>query len=252
VVVLLPLLVALASPGADLDDLLARFWAAPTVAGRAVVADEVVTSGVGFGEVLAGLRRGRDYSADVPRGRLLRERTGVGGLRHPYMILVPEDYTPGKRWPVRLDLHGGMGAEEWKGLDGAWSPHWRAAHEQIVVVPAGWWDSMWWEWSQVENLEAILREVRATWNVDENAVVAFGSSDGGATLFFLAMRQPDRLAGLAGTVAPPDRLTIRCACRTSASASSATSSGTRSAIRCPTASRGPPSAPTATTAGPGW
>jgi hypothetical protein len=63
-----------------------------------------------------------------------------------------------------------------------------------------------WEWSQVENFAAILREVRATWNIDENRVVMYGGSDGGAALFFQAMRTPDRWAGYAGHVAPPDRL----------------------------------------------
>lgn len=65
---------------------------------------------------------------------------------------------------------------------------------------------MWWEWRQVENIEAILAEVRATWNIDENRVLAYGCSDGGAALFFHAMWQPDRFAGYAGSVAPPDRL----------------------------------------------
>lgn len=188
-----------------LEALLARFWAAPSPGARAEVAAEIVASGAAFEEVHAGLARGRSYADTVPRGRLVRERQGVGG-RHPYMILVPEDYTPAKRWPVRLDLHGGMGAKEWKGRDGAWSSGWKEAFDQIVIVPAGWWDSMWWEWSQVSNFEAILKEVRATWNIDENRVVVYGGSDGGAALFFHAMRQPDRYAGYAGHVAPPDRL----------------------------------------------
>ena len=169
-------------------------------------AQPVADSATAFATAAAEVRRGRDYAEDVPRGRLLRERKGVGGLRHPYMILVPEDYDPKRRWPVRFDLHGGMGAKEWRELDGAWSPGWQKVSRQIVIVPAGWWDSMWWEWSQVENFEAILREVRATWNIDENRVVLFGSSDGGAALFFQAMRTPDRWAGYAGVVAPPDRL----------------------------------------------
>lgn len=197
------------APGAGQQGLegdLQRFWSAPSPQERAAVARAIVAGGASFETVLGGLRRGRAYADDVPRGRLLRERTGVGGLRHPYMILVPQDYDPARRWPVRFDLHGGMGADEWKELDGSWSPGWREAREQIVVVPAGWWDSMWWEWSQVESFEAILREVRATWNVDEDRVVLYGGSDGGAALFFQAMRQPDRWAGYAGHVAPPDRL----------------------------------------------
>lgn len=183
-----------------------RFVGANEPAARLALVPEVLDSGISFEDALAALRRGRAYSADVPTGKLLRERTGHGGLRHPYVILVPPDYSPGERFPVRVDLHGGMGAKEWKELDGAWSPGWRPVRGQFVVLPAGWWDSMWWEWSQVENLEAILREVRATWNVDEDRVVLAGASDGGAALYFHAMRSPDRWAGYAGSIAPPDRL----------------------------------------------
>jgi len=198
---------AYVEPGtADLAALVRRFWAAPDVATRDAVAAEIVASGASFEAVAAELPHGRAYSADVPRGRLLRERAGIDGLRHPYMILAPEDYDPARTWPVRLDLHGGMGADEWEELDGSWSPGWGEVRGAFVVCPAGWWDSMWWEWSQVESIEAILRELRATWNVDEDRVVAYGASDGGAALFFLAMRRPDRFSGYAGHVAPPDRL----------------------------------------------
>lgn len=183
-----------------------RAFLAGDLAQSQAAAARIVESETAFEDVLAGLRRGRTYSDDAPRGRLLRERSGVGGRRHPYMILVPEDYTPAKRWPVRFDLHGGMGAGEWKALDGAWSSGWREARNQIVIVPAGWWDSMWWEWSQAENFQAILREAKSTWNIDEDRVVLYGSSDGGAALFFQAMRTPDRWAGYSGHVAPPDRL----------------------------------------------
>lgn len=191
-----------AEPPVDLSS----FWEATTVAERAAAGERLAASGAAFEPVLAALRRGRPYPPDVERGRILRERTGANGLRHPYMILVPEDYDPEIAYPVRLDLHGGMGASEWKELDGAWSPGWRSVSGAIVVAPAGWWDSMWWEWSQAENIEAILREVVRTWNVDVDRVVAYGGSDGGAALFFLAMRQPDRFHGFAGHVAPPDRL----------------------------------------------
>lgn len=202
--IVLPLTTA--ARGSDLDALMARFWAATTPEERTDVGQEIAATDATFDAVLSRLRRGRSYSESVPRGRLLRERVGVNGLRHPYMILVPEDYSPDVRWPVRVDLHGGMGAEEWAELDGSWSPGWREARGQIVVVPAGWWDSMWWEWSQVENVEAILSEVRRTWNIDEDRVVVYGSSDGGAGLFFHAMRSPDRYASYVGHVAPPDRL----------------------------------------------
>jgi hypothetical protein len=191
----------------QLQDLIDRFWAAVGDPERAEAAAMIAASGAPFDAVYGALRRGRTYSDDVPRGRLLRTRVGINGLTHPYLIIVPDDYTPDRTWPLRLDLHGGMGASEWTEADGAWARGWTTTTGAFVVLPAGWWDSMWWEWSQAENVEAILREVQATWNIDENRVVAYGGSDGGAALFFHAMRRPDRYTGYAGHVAPPDRLT---------------------------------------------
>lgn len=121
----------------QLESLMASYWGAVDSATRAEIGAELASSGIGFDELHAQLQRGRPYAQDVPRGKLLRERR-AGGLRHPYMILVPEDYDPQRRWPMRLELHGGMGADEWTELDGAWSPDWRSAHGQIVIVPAGW------------------------------------------------------------------------------------------------------------------
>jgi hypothetical protein len=209
---MLCLAIALAAAQDDSAALVERFLNAPTPAARAEAADELVETDADFWKVHALLEAGRGYAEDVPRGRLLRSMTGTDGLDHKYMILVPEDYTPDRCWPVRWDLHGGMGAEEWTELDGSWSPGWTGARDQIVVIPAGWWDSMWWEWSQAHSFEAILDEVKRTWNVDENRVVMYGGSDGCIGTYFYAMRQPDRWAGYAGHVGSPDRL-VRVALR---------------------------------------
>ncbi|MCP3918346.1 MAG: hypothetical protein GY711_22590 [bacterium] len=158
---------------ATLESCIERFLAAPPGTEREAAMRDVLETRPDFDEVYALLERGRAYPKDVPTGRILRERTGTNGLRQ-------------KRYFTRVDLHGGMGATEWKELGGSWSPGWKPLSDQIVIVPAGWWDSMWWEWSPAENLEAILSEAKRTWNVDENRVVLTGSSDGGIALFFQA------------------------------------------------------------------
>jgi|GEM_PF-2177722 len=208
---LLPLLLLQASAEPDAPERsheawAAEFWAGPTVEERNRVARAWIATEPPFVEVLAALEDGRRYATDAPKGYLLRKRTGSGGLVHPYLIIVPEHYTPDRTWPVRLELHGGMGAGPWDPEAAEWAGGWNRAGDQFMVIPAGWWGSKWWQASQVENIEAILRELRATWNVDEDRVVAVGTSDGGAGLFFLAMRTPDRFASYAGFVAPPDRL----------------------------------------------
>lgn len=184
----------------------ANFWASSTVEERDRVARAWIATDPAFEEVLNALEDGRRYAADAPTGYLLRKRTGSGGLVHPYLIIVPKHYSPDRLWPVRLELHGGMGAGAWDPEAAKWAGGWNRTGDQFMVIPAGWWGSKWWQASQVENIEAILRELRATWNIDEDRVVAVGTSDGGAGLFFLAMRRPDRFASYAGFVAPPDRL----------------------------------------------
>ena len=189
------------TPAPHLD----AFWRAADEAGRAEAARDVVAAEPPLEEVLAELRAGRPYAGDVPRGRSFL-RHDVRGVSHPAVVLVPEDYDPATRYPVRLELHGGMGAPPWDPDEGAWDGGWTRARNQIVVFPAGWRDSMWWQASQVDHLERLLATVGRTWNVDEDRVVVSGTSDGGAAAWFLALRRPDRFAGYAGFVAPPDRL----------------------------------------------
>ena len=61
-------------------------------------------------------------------------------------------------------------------------------HDRIAVIPLSWNESLWWQASQVESLRGILSDVKRTYNVDENRVVAFGSSDGGTGVYFLGFR----------------------------------------------------------------
>ena len=191
---------------AALDAAIADFLAAPGPDARLALVDDVIATGADFDDVFARLRAGRTYSTDVPRGRLVRQRVGDDGTLYPYIILIPESYDPAIAYPVRFELHGGMGVDAWDPDDGAWAGPWQPISEQIVVLPAGWWDRMWWEGAQVDNVEAILDEVKRTWHIDENRVVLVGSSDGCIALFFHAMRHPDRWAGYGGHVGPPDRL----------------------------------------------
>jgi predicted esterase len=107
-----------------------------------------------------------------------------------------------------------MGAPEWKELDGSWSSWGSIAFEDFdsdffVVVPAGWNDSMWWEHSQHRNFHAILAEMKRTWNIDEDRITMFGSSDGAIAEWFWAFRDPDPWTGYIGWVGFPARLTNR-------------------------------------------
>ncbi len=142
-----------------------------------------------FQEVYQQLRRGPDFSADVPTGRMELTRTNQDGLLHRYVVVVPENYDPSRRYPVAFYLHGGVSRPD-PGPGGGW---WRnydvvMGHDRIAVVPLSWNESLWWQSSQVENIRGILSDLKRTYNVDENRVVAFGSSDGGTGVYFLGFR----------------------------------------------------------------
>jgi len=47
----------------------------------------------------------RSAEAALPRG-FLAEKVTVAGVDHPYVLYVPRAYTPARRWPLILFLHG--------------------------------------------------------------------------------------------------------------------------------------------------
>jgi hypothetical protein len=158
--------------------------ASPEQAAGAV--DQVVASGVSFDQAMAALKRGRAYSANVPRGVVAQTRlTGSG--RFPYTIEVPQAYDPARSYQVRVHLHGGVGRPEpgGRGTGGIGS---LAGVEQIYVLPEAWNEASWWSWSQIENLRGILDRVKRTYNVDENRIALSGHSDGATGDYYVAMR----------------------------------------------------------------
>jgi predicted esterase len=142
-----------------------------------------------FAAAYARLQAGSTHAADAPTGRIERTRAIANGLTHRYVLIVPENYDPARRYPVAFYLHGGVSRED-PGPGGSW---WRnyeeiEGHDRIAVVPLSWNESFWWQASQVENLSGILSDVKRTYNVDENRVVVFGRSDGGTGAYYLGFR----------------------------------------------------------------
>jgi predicted esterase len=157
-----------------------------------------------FTDVYEHLRRGSEYARDVSTGRIELTREGADGLVYRYVLVVPDDYDPGRRYPVAFYLHGGVSRPD-PGPGGGW---WRnydvvTGHDRIAVLPLSWADAFWWHRNQAENLRAILSEVKRTYNVDENRVYAFGTSDGGTGAYFLAFRDVTPWAGFLPFIAHP-------------------------------------------------
>src|SRR5262249_7383777 len=148
----------------------------------------VVASGVAFDDALSRLKQGRSYSAQVKRGLVHLQRRSVLG-EFFYDVDVPDSYDPGRKYQVRVQLHGGVMMRETSeprgrqgGRGGRGGGLSLPGVEQIYVMPTSWRDAPWWSREQVENLEAILDAVKRSYNVDENHIAAAGVSDGATGL----------------------------------------------------------------------
>lgn len=173
--------------GADaaLDAAFDRFWKATTVDEALSATAAIVAAKPSFDEAYARLEKGRPYRADVPKG-VIRLSHRVGAIDYPYMLDVPASYDPAKAYPVRIQLHGGVGRPEaaprGNGIGAL------AGAEQIYILPTAWADAEWWTNQQLENIRWILDSVKRSYNVDENRVVLSGVSDGGTGTYYVAMR----------------------------------------------------------------
>jgi predicted peptidase len=126
-----------------------------------------------------------------------------GQHRLNYLLFVPEGYgkEPRKKWPLILFLHGvgerGDNPEELELLKEVGLPtllEQQADFPFIVLSPQCPTDSNWE--SQLDDVDALLDEVAATYAVDPDRVYLTGLSMGGFGTWALALRHPDRFAAL--------------------------------------------------------
>jgi len=100
------------------------------------------------------------------------------GGRGGFSMYVPEDYTPERKWPLVMALHGGGG----NGRGFLWS--WlRDARGQGAILIAPTAVGPTWALSgphgDAPNLARILDLARRGWNLDERRLLLTGMSDGG-------------------------------------------------------------------------
>jgi len=163
------------------------FFKARTAPDIAAASSAVGASGIGFDAAFSRLRRGRSYSADVPRGIVQASYRDDSG-EYFYTLDVPAAYDPSHAYQVRVQLHGGVGriaTNTPPRTDGSGR---LAGAEQIYILPYAWRDAPWWTRRQTNALRGILDQVKRTYNVDENRVALSGVSDGGTGVYFIAMR----------------------------------------------------------------
>lgn len=187
------------------QDLVGAFLSAASLQEREAAASQLQTVTADVETLYDVLKRGPAYSAEVPRGELQLSRIGSDRQEYPYVVLVPDNYTPRRAYPVEFNLHGGVGRPKPLPEEPLWRQGYDAlkADDRIVVVPAAWDDAFWWFENQAESLPAILRSIKRTYNVDDNRVFMTGVSDGGTGSYFFAFMQPTEWAAFLPYIGNP-------------------------------------------------
>jgi phospholipase/carboxylesterase len=134
-----------------------------------------------------------DGDSPTPRGFTHRERTESHGR---YSLYVPENYSPGRQWPLIICLHGGYG----QGYEYIWT--WvRSARVRgyILLAPkslAETW-TMTMNSPDTRSVMRILDEICDTYSIDRSRIYLTGLSDGGIFTYIMGLERHEVFTGLA-------------------------------------------------------
>ncbi|MGH9140881.1 MAG: hypothetical protein ACRD2I_07045, partial [Vicinamibacterales bacterium] len=98
-----------AAQASALDAAFAAFWSASSPDEAARLAEPILRAGITFDAAHRRLQQGRHYSAR-DAGVVTMENRTTDGVEHVFAVTVPEGYDPARRYQVRIQLHGGVGA----------------------------------------------------------------------------------------------------------------------------------------------
>jgi len=155
----------------------------------------LLSTGCGGG---TGVVSRANVSAPAERG-FLRKSCQVDGREHRYTIFIPHEYSPTRRWPTILFLHGigEAGKDGVKhvgvGLGPAIAEN-PGAFPFIAIFPQSSGD---WKGDKAETLALkILDQVSQDYSVDDGRVILTGLSTGGYGTWTLGAKHKAKFAAL--------------------------------------------------------
>ena len=150
-------------------------------------------------------------AAPVATGFLDKTVT-VAGTARPYVVYVPRNFTPDRKWPVVLFLHG-SGERGTDGLKqsqvgiGTAVRLFPERYPAIVVMPQCLPDARWSGDQATYALQALDETVRE-YNGDPDRLYLTGLSMGGSGSWTLATQEPERFAAVVSICGRGDIPTI--------------------------------------------
>jgi poly(3-hydroxybutyrate) depolymerase len=171
-----------------LDAALRAFWEADSPKDAEQRVAQVLATRASVATILARLKAGRTFQ--TVKGGRVEMPTNDNGNRLDNVLEVPADYTAGRRWALRVSLHGGVGRPA---PDAGGEPPRPLSNRipgtgEIVLHPRAWAQSEWWTAGQVDNVLTLVDRVKRRFNIDESRIYATGISDGGTGVYYLGMR----------------------------------------------------------------
>lgn len=140
-------------------------------------------------------------------GSFVSQQLLIDGHARTYHLRLPDDYQPGRPYPLVFRFHGYSG----DGLSGGLAIERVAGRDAIVVGPDGS-NNNWTHASEADDLrffDALYESVSRAYCVDLARVFAYGFSAGGGFTNLLACRRADKLRAIA-VIAGFDRGHERC------------------------------------------
>lgn len=146
----------------------------------------------------------------MPATGFLSRTVTVNATTYRYQVYVPADFTPEKKWPVILFLHGagergGDGVQQTEvGLGPAIRQH-PERFPCIVVFPQCRLSNVWFGDMETQALQALEQSINE-FNGDAQQVYLTGISMGGYGTWYLAARHSQKFTAIApicGGVVPP-------------------------------------------------
>lgn len=120
---------------------------------------------------------------------IVKQEFSQGDLQGHYALYIPETYCESRQYPLIIYLAGGRGDGEYD--IGFWPNH-VVDKGYFVACPVSGGKFWWQEGAKIPL--AVLADLKAKYNINENRVYLMGMSNGGLGTDYLATRYPDLFA----------------------------------------------------------